>query len=262
MLQKGKPIPEDLVPLRPEVTRGFVDLVLAQVDQNEFRNKVNRIQADWRLFDAETKLKILNSFYDVVFARFFPRPDCKTTYNRVDATALFRANLWAMYFTEGFLNSPFDQVFKTWLHENYHAFLHFLSLRLDPALAAEAIGAPLHVISTAKKYPLSKNDLVPVTFAKRNLIGTMDRALGTQAGGGRYRAARIGDQYISISSVANPMAGTGWDSYYLNVEINVENITELTFRRLLPNAQFRRSYRSAEEYIKLRMEGVAPVYAR
>ena len=54
---------------------------------------------------------------------------------------------------------------------------------------------------------------------------------------------------------------SGMDSFYLNVEINVENLEELTFRKLFPGLKFQRSYKTAEQYIKNREEGQSPFYA-
>jgi hypothetical protein len=138
--------------------------------------------------------------------------------------------------------------------------LYFLSLRLDPGLAADILHVPAQVVQIAKQTPIAKTDLIVLTLAKRNLIGMMDRTLNSMDTGMSSSAIRIGSEYRVTNT--NPMRGVGWDSYYLNVEINVENLTEVTFKKLLPGITYRRSYTTADEYIKRRMNGVAPIYAR
>ena len=259
MLQKGKPIPEELQPPRPEVYKEFVAQIFDQETIQEFRDQALRVQTDWNYFNAQNKLNLLKTFHEILFADFFPMPASKTTYNRVDAAALFYSSEWSMSFTENFLKQNFDLVFKVWLHESYHGFMHFLSLRLNYTTAAEVIQAPPAILNLARQYPIPPQEKIAITLAKRNLIGTLDRAnsQGPTAPVDGMRVS-VNSGYMDLKS----RAGMGWDSYYLNVEILVENLTEVSFKALLPNARFRRSYTTAEKYIQKRLNGIAPAWAR
>lgn len=259
MLQKGKPIPEELQPPRPEIYREFIQQIFDQEIIQKFRTQSIKAQTDWNYFNAQTKLSLLCSFHEVLFVDFFPMPESKTTYNRVDAAALFYSSLWSMSFTENFLKQHFDLVFKVWLHESFHGFMHFLSLRLNYEAAAEVIQAPEHVLSLARKYPLPMEERIAITLAKRNLIGTLDRANSQgPAAPALGMHASLNSGYMELKS----RAGIGWDSYFLNVEIPVENLTEIGFKVLLPNARFQRSYTTADKYIQKRLNGIAPAWAK
>jgi hypothetical protein len=259
MIQKGKPIPTDLIPIEDWVYENFLNQVFNSQSLNSARHKISSILPEWNYLDNHSKVKYLDSFHETFFTKFFPKPVCKLTFSRVRFAATFHANDWCMQFSENALSHNFEPIFAVWLHESYHAFLHFLSLRLLTEDSTEILNPPQAVIQIATKYPLAKNDLVPVTFAKRNLIGMLDRSLG-QNSGGKYIAARIGNETINHSN-ANPMTGIGWDSYYLNVEIIVENLTEASMKKILPQYRYKRSYVNSQEYIKRRLNGIAPAYA-
>jgi hypothetical protein len=233
VIQKDKPLPPELVPIRPEVYRAFLDQVLPAEAISTIRVQINKVRSEWSYFDASIKINVLSNFHDALFASFFPKPSVQKTFARLRFAATFHPGDWSVRFSENFLTHSFDNVFNVWLHESYHGFLHFLSLRLSLEAATDTLHPPSDICEIARKYPLAMNDLVPVTLAKRNLLGSADRGL---------------------------FGGRGLDSYYLNVEISVETLTELTFKRIFPYAQYKRSYKTADEYIKGRMNGGAPIY--
>ena len=68
MLQKGKPIPEELQPPRPEVYKEFVAQIFDQETIQEFRDQALRVQTDWNYFNAQNKLNLLKTFHEILFA--------------------------------------------------------------------------------------------------------------------------------------------------------------------------------------------------
>jgi hypothetical protein len=259
-IQQGKPLPPELVPLSMEQMRYFVDLNVPLRAILAARDHASRLQSEWVYMNNETKIKLIEKFFDILFLNSFPKPIHKVTFSRLRFTATFHSEDWSMRFSENhFAQDSFEKTFKVWIHESYHAMLHFYSLRVNLPIAADVFSPPPQVIQMAQQYKMPDDGSVTVIIAKRNLLGMIDRSIGGGVGG-NYRSVRIGDRMTMVSS-PNTMGGVGWDSYYLNVEINVETLTEITFKKIFPNYMFRRSYVTAEEYIQRRLSGVAPIYA-
>ncbi|MDX1918069.1 MAG: hypothetical protein SFT81_02875 [Candidatus Caenarcaniphilales bacterium] len=239
MLFKDKPIPPELVPLEGKIYEQFTSLFLSEKVLESLRMRTTNISRDWLYLNPTQKLAWLDGIYDLIFVDFFPKPACKQTFARVRFSASFHHDDWTIRFSQNYLEREhFHKIFKTWLHESFHAFLNFLTLRHDPSTQS-VIRAPKMVLDLARRYPLdTRNEIAVLEITERNQIGLMDRHLTYQE-----------------------KFWVGLDSYYLNVEINVENLTELTFKKIFPGQPYQRSYRTAQEYIERRMSGYAPVYA-
>jgi hypothetical protein len=239
MIRKGHPIPEELKPLARSTYDRFLSQVLPPSAASQIQGMFGRISSDWMSMNVRQRLQAFNGLHDELFADFFPKAECRTTFGRVRFTASFHSDDWSIRFSENYFQNPFQRVFKTWLHESYHAFLHFLSLRARFSEAAGVIKVPPQVRQIAQQYPLADTQAnsPAILLAEKNLLGMMDRSMTYQK------------------------QGWGLDSYYLNVEIVVETLCEITFKRLLPGVPYRRSYRSAEEYIRRRQQGLPPVEA-
>ncbi|MDJ0625946.1 MAG: hypothetical protein QNJ31_06235 [Candidatus Caenarcaniphilales bacterium] len=262
LLQPGKPIPKELLPLNKTQVQGLVDhLLTTQVIQN-VQNQLALYKSEWSYLDNNRKLSFLDNLHSFIFGNLFPRPVSKVTFSRVRFTASFHSEDWSMRFSENFFTKySVEQIFKTWLHESYHAFLHFSGIRLNPGVAVDVFAPPRQVIELARKMPIRDDGSIFIQLIKRNLLGCIDRSVGQVDTTRTVRSVRLGDNIFTPRSSYQSMAGTGLDSYYLNVEINVENLTEMTFKKVAPYAPFRRSYVTAEEYIRKRLNGEGPVYA-
>ncbi|MDX1921089.1 MAG: hypothetical protein SFU25_10190 [Candidatus Caenarcaniphilales bacterium] len=262
LIQRGKPIPEELLPINPSLISQFVDSIIPAKSLNLIKTKVIRMQPEWAYLDVNMRLNTLNMFYEDIFGSLCPKPTSKITFSRVRYTASFHSEDWSMRFSENFfVSNTFEQTFRTWLHESFHSFLHFSSLRLNPSVASDVFSPPSLILDTARKNPLKLDSSTLVLLAKRNLLGVLDRSLGQMNPVSSARSVRLGDDIFSVGSAGSSMTGTGLDSYYLNVEINVENLTDITFKKFFPYSTLKRSYARAEDYIRNRLNGMAPVYA-
>lgn len=232
MLKGHSEFYKDLLPLREELFKQFLDIFLTPEIIQSAQQRILRIKSQWPELLPEERLRALGGFHAIIFANLFPEPQSRLSFDRLSAAATFHSDQWQIVFSQTEILHDFDEVFGVWLHESYHGLLNFLSLRLKPHVAQRVICALPLVYKIALAYPLDINDLVPVTFAKRNLLGFIDR------------------------SKASPCHNLfGMDSYYLNVEINVDSLAEHTFQRVLPNSCYRRGYNKPNEYIKRRLNG-------
>ncbi|HEY9886270.1 MAG TPA: hypothetical protein V6C96_03310, partial [Vampirovibrionales bacterium] len=240
----------------------FVSMLINNQNLSQVQSKIKFAREEWSYLGAQQRINLLNELHESCFKYCFPRPDCKTTFSRVRFTATFHSNDWSMRFSENFFQShPFDQSFKTWIHESFHAFLHFSSLRINLEVASDVLSPPKNIIDLARRSTLRDDGSTLAKLAKKNLLGMIDRQIGNTNSYSQRRSVRIGNEIFTPKSQAPSMAGMGLDSYYLNVEITTENLTEALFKRLLPGFPFRRSYATPEEYIQRRLSGQAPVFA-
>jgi len=239
MLIRGKPVPKELEPLSLSVYQNFLAEVFPFNDLGTLQAKFRNYVQDWLEIDLQGRLELLDSFHSLLFADFFPKTPTSMTFNRKRFSATFHGKEWAIKFSQNyFTKRPFDYIFKTWIHESYHAFLNFLSMRLDPSQAAGVMFPPGQVLSIARAHPLTVSDDAARKLAEKNLLGAMDR-------------------YLTYTD----RHWAGWDSYYLNVEIIVDDLGQLSFQKLVPELVYRRSYRTASEYINMRLSGYPPVKA-
>lgn len=259
-IQKDKPLPPELVPLDRTLFMAFADEMLPSKSISQVREQISRIQPEWQYIDLNNRLRLLDGLHNIMFGYHCPKPTCQLTYSRVRYVASFHSEDWSMRFSENFFQEyTFEQTFKTWIHESSHAVLHFSGLRVNPTVAADVLNPPLQVVNLARQLPQVPHDSALGQIARRNLLGMIDHSMG-QIHPRNYRSVRIGDRAF-MAGASNPMAGTGLDSFYLNVEINVENLTEILFKKVFPNVIFRRSYVTAEEYISRRRNGIGPAFA-
>ena len=235
---QGRPVPPELMPLSEGVYQSFLAQVLVAREVQQARELLGRLSPDWAVLSSEQKLSGFDRLQDILFSELIPKPQCTLTFSRVRYAATFHQTEWAIKFSENYFQKPLAPVFKTWIHESYHGLLHFLSLRLNPQSAVEVIKPPAQIAELARQYPLSDDGSAVALIAGRNLLGMLDRYL-------TYRERDWG----------------ALDSYYLNVEIIVEDLTVRTFRALLPSSAHRRSYPTAETYIQRRLSGVPPARA-
>lgn len=259
-IQQDNPLPPELMPLdRRYYLTLAEDLAPVKVIQL-LREKIARLQPEWGYFDANTKLKLLEGLHENLFGRHVPQPQCKLTFSRVRFTALFYCEDWSMRFAENFfVQYTFEKAFRTWLHEDIHALFHFAGLRLNPVVAADVLNPPLTIVNMARQMGHLPDSSPLFLMGKRNLLGMIDRSMN-HITPRNYRSVRIGDHSFMAGSTGS-LAGAGWDSYYLNVEISVENLTEVLFKKVFPNVLFHRSYVTAEEYIRRRKQGIGPAFA-
>ena len=238
MLIQGKPVPPELKPLSIETYKKFLLEILTSEVLFRIQQHIKETLSSWLVLNNKEKEEVLNECQGILFREFIPKPVCRTTFDRVRFSATFHPNDWSIRFSESYFRRDFAEVFKTWLHESYHALLHFLSLRLDSQDAAKIISPPQQIIFIAMQYPISERDKEAYVLAGRNLLGMTDR-------------------YMTYTE----KNWAGWDSYYLNVEIIVENLTQMTMERIFSGYKFGRSYATAEDYIKRRLSGVPPIKA-
>ncbi len=238
MLIKGRPIPDELKPLDIGLYNSFLEEIFTEKAKLDLLQYIQKVQADWNVFSVNDRLRILENCYEILFLNFIPKPTYKLTFSRVRFTATFHYDDWSIRFSQNYFERNFSAILKTWFHETYHGLLHFLSLRINMSSATTVINPPKDILMIAKKYPLSPDNKAACMFAERNLIGMIDRHLTHTE---RYWA--------------------GLDSYYLNVEIIVENLTIMSMKKIFPNMNFQRNYNTAEEYINLRMQGHPPLKA-
>ncbi len=236
LILRGKPLPAELEPLRPIdyeqlFAKYFLPARLAPI-----RAELLDLDREWpRLAEAEA-LACLDDLHGGLFGGIFPAVRSKLTYARVRYSASFHSDGWDLRFSQNHFSANFSNLFKTWLHENFHAFLHFHSLRLNPSQAQRVLQVPAPVLQAAsQRGPLVLPELL---FAEKNLLGMMDRQLTN---------ARTGS--------------VGLDSYYLNVEILTEDLTEKLYLLLKPAFRYQRSYARAQDYIERRFRGLPPVQA-
>lgn len=239
MIIQGKPVPDELKPLHPNIYRDFVRQILHPDILSAIQAHIRSISADWQVYTPNQQIAILDTCQDILFNALIPKPDCRLTFGRVRFTASFHTDDWSIRFSENYFRQrPFHKTFKTWLHESFHGLLNFFSLRVGNTSAPNVVKAPRHIQQIALQYPLPPHQQSARLIAEKNLLGIMDR-------------------YLSHTD----RHWAGLDSYYLNVEIVVENLTEYVFRAILPQASFQRSYRTAEDYIAFRMAGGPPIKA-
>jgi hypothetical protein len=261
-IQRGKPIPAELLPIDHFRLVQLVDTLFPSVASSSLRDKISRLQPEWNYMSADMRINALNLFFEDLFISHCPKPFTRLTFSRVRFTASFHSEDWSMRFSENFfLSNSFDSTFRTWLHEMFHAFLHFCSMRLNPSIAADLLSPPSSILEAARRKPLRQDHSALAEVAKKNLLGILDRSVGQSNQTGQYRAARFGDSIFTPGQSANHSTGTGLDSFYLNVEILVEDLTEIAFRRFFTYTGTRRSYATAQDYIQRRLNGMAPTYA-
>lgn len=237
-LIKGRPIPPELQPLDINIYQDFLGQFLTSELVKTTQRLINNINSDWNYLQATEKIKYLDKLQDVLFNELIPKPVCQLTFARKRFAASFHIDDWTIRFSEDYFRNRLDMIFKTWLHETYHAFLNFLSLRENYSEALKVIKAPANITQLARQYPLPADQTNAKIFAQRNLLGMMDR----------YMTYTQKD-WVEL------------DSYYLNVEIIVEDLTELTFNKLIPGIRYFRSYQTSSDYINRRLSGIAPAIA-
>ena len=270
-IQQGKPIPDELQPLSAEVYNSFFSQTFKPTVFQEANQLFSRNRTEWAYMQKEARINFLQDLHLILFPSLVPLPITEITYDRIRFVATFHSDDWSMRFSGNYFKEyNCEQVVKVWIHETFHAILHFASLRLNPEIAIGVLIPPVQIIDLAKqKGNLNpKSSLLPI--AKRNLLGMLDRSMGNTAyqhnnSPNRTRAVLIKNEFstnlIPLQGQYANLLGIGLDSYYLNVEINVENLTEILFKKLIPIGLFRRSYPAAQEYIKRRLAGIAPAFA-
>lgn len=237
-LIKGRPIPPELQPLDLNIYQEFLGQFLTPELTTKTQRLIKNINSDWNYLQATEKVKYLDKLQELLFNDLIPRPNCQITFARKRFAASFHIDDWSIRFSEDYFRSPLHLIIKTWLHESYHAFLNFLSLRENYVNAIKVIKAPVRITQVARQYPLPDDQKNAKTLAQRNLLGMMDR----------YMTYTQKD-WVEL------------DSYYLNVEIIVEDLTELTFNILMPGIRYNRSYQTSTNYINRRFSGIAPTIA-
>ncbi len=270
-IQPGKPIPDEVKPLSSEIYQSFFAQTFKPIAFQEATQLFSRTRTEWAYMSKESRISFLQDLHLALFPSLAPLPITEITYDRIRFVATFHSDDWSMRFSGNYFKEyNSEQVIKVWIHESFHAILHFASLRLNPEIALPVLIPPAEIIDLAKQ----KGNLNPqsslLPIARRNLLGMLDRSMGNTAyqhsnSSGKTRAVLLkGELSTSVFPVYGEytsLIGAGLDSYYLNVEINVENLAEILFKKIIPTASFRRSYPSSQEYIKRRLAGMAPAFA-
>jgi hypothetical protein len=220
----GNSVPTDLQPLDEKALKQLIDELFPSSVVKVAIEKIFFVIRPWSLCSLKNKLLFYEEMYEILFSSYFPKPLISSNIqNHCNAAGLFFSNHWKIEMITNYLeNCSFHDSFGVYIHESFHAFLHFLSLCLLTPVASDVLCPPIKIIQIANQIKIDSYRPLLLKIAKKNLIGSLDRDL-----------KRI-------------------DSYYMNVEILVDNLAELLFHKICPGIEYRRGYARWEKYISQR----------
>ncbi len=221
---------DDLKPIDEMALNWIIDELFPSDVVYKANQKIKSISYRWPKCSFTEKLAFCDSLYEILFSSYFPKPKCVSFHqSHRSAAGLFYSQYWQIELIRDYLErAPFHDLIGVYLHESFHAFLHFLSLCLSPTIASPILWPPYKIIQITNQIKIDSVKPILFKIAKRNLLGMFDR-------GG-----------ISI------------DSYYINVEILVDNFAERLFKKLFPGITYERGYAKSENYINQRLSKSPP----
>ena len=225
----------DLQPIDKAVLKKIIDELFPSLIISKAEKAIETARKDWNRWSPEQKLIFCDKFYAILYSDYFPKPIFQTTFNKHNALGFFNCGGWKICFSIGFISQgvhKLEEFIACFLHENFHAFLFFLSICVNPAVGYESLRPPESIMQFARKIQIDSSQNTLVKIAKKNFLGTIDRNLG-----------RL-------------------DSYFLNVEILTDNLAEILFSRIFPSKVYSRGYSTEEQYINKRMNGCSPDEAK
>ena len=243
-------LPAEFIPIPPSEAKEFIDCVFPESKLERLRAEARYIIQWWHLMRFDEKFARLNAFQEMLYDGLCPtakiqfhaeEPKSKTLTNGANSTdsstycgetmaALFHTITWQISFVPNYFKqaSP-SNILATSIHENFHGLLHFMSLCQHRNLAWEYMYPPYRVMQMAASLQINQSNVIASKIARKNLLGIIDRSWGCL------------------------------DSYYLNVEITVDDLGELLYNKLgcFP-VKYQRGYTNSRTYLldRLRWQSI------
>lgn len=185
----------------------------------------------WSVLTVKQRLDFLHNLHSKLFANCFPVAKLSVI-SSSSYIGAFYPWLWEIKFEESsFATANFDYCFGVWLHESFHAFLNFMSLCSHNKATNLILKPPTTINHTAQQLIILPTNQPAYDIARRNLIGHYG------------------------------MLGFSKDSHYINVEIMVDYLAELLFKRFLPQRAYLKGYAYCKDYLSKRKRDTSPELA-